>query len=183
MEEDRFDNEDRMELVAKFETMLSNEETFFFDVSEVESIAGYYFEVEEPRKALSIIEIGEQQHPVSENIILFKGEALIQLGREKEAIEVLEYALDLNPLNGNAIRILGTIYAGLLEHEKAQREREFDEKREANEAKDQLYSNPNEYFEYKEEKEKEIELLKTIPPSLKLYYKNKVNEYFNQIDE
>ena len=26
-------------------------------------------------------------------------------------------------------------------------------------------------------------MLKTIPPSLKPYYKNKVNEYFNQIDE
>ncbi len=75
------------------------------------------------------------------------------------------------------------IMTRLLEHEKAQREREFDEKREANEAKNQLFSNPNEYLEYKEKKEKEIEMLKTIPPSLKPYYKNKVNEYFNQIDE
>lgn len=75
------------------------------------------------------------------------------------------------------------IMTRLLDHEKAQREREFDEKREANEAKNQLFSNPNEYFEYKQEKEKEIEMLKTIPPSLKPYYKNKVNEYFNQIDE
>ena len=75
------------------------------------------------------------------------------------------------------------IMTRLLKHEKAQREREFDEKREANEAKKQLFSNPNEYLEYKDEKEKEIEMLKTIPPSLKPYYKNKVNEYFNQIDE
>jgi len=75
------------------------------------------------------------------------------------------------------------IMTRLLKHEKAQKEREFDEKREANEAKKQLFSNPNEYLEYKEEKEKEIEMLKTIPPSLKPYYKNKVNEYFNQIDE
>lgn len=75
------------------------------------------------------------------------------------------------------------IMTRLLEHEKAQREREFDNKREANEAKDQLFSNPNEYLEYKNQKEKEIEMLKTVPPSLKPYYKNKVNEYFNQIDE
>jgi len=75
------------------------------------------------------------------------------------------------------------IMTRLLKHEKAQREREFEEKREANEAKKQLFSNPNEYLEYKEDKEKEIEMLKTIPPSLKPYYKNKVNEYFNQIDE
>lgn len=119
MEEERFDNDDKMELVAKFETMLSNEQTFFFDVSEVEAIADYYFEVEEPSKALSIIEIGERQHPSAETIILLKGEALIQLGRKKEAVMVLEHAIDLYPLNGNAIRILGTIYAGFLEHERA----------------------------------------------------------------
>jgi hypothetical protein len=75
------------------------------------------------------------------------------------------------------------IMTRLLKHENAQREREFEEKREANEAKNQLFSNPNEYLEYKEDKEKEIEMLKTIPPSLKPYYKNKVNEYFNRIDE
>ena len=119
MEEERSNNDARMELVAKFETMLSNEETFFFDVADIETIASYYFEIEEPRKALSIIEIGEQQHPSSENIILYKGEALIQLGRKIEAVEVLEYVLALNPLNGNAIRILATIYAELLEHDKA----------------------------------------------------------------
>lgn len=75
------------------------------------------------------------------------------------------------------------IMTRLLEHEKAQREREYDNKRKSNEAKDQLFSNPSEYLKYKEKKEKEIELLKTIPPSLKPYYKNKVNEYFNQIDQ
>jgi len=119
MEEERLDNDGRMELVAKFEMMLSNGETFFFDVSEIEMIADYYFEIEEPRKALTIIEMGEHQHPGSENIVLLKGEAFIQLGRKSEAIEVLEHALDLNPLNGNATRILATIYAGFLEHEKA----------------------------------------------------------------
>lgn len=74
------------------------------------------------------------------------------------------------------------IMTRLLEHDNATREQDMDEKRKSNEAINQDYSNPTEYLKYKEEKEKELELLKTIPPSLKPYYKNKVNEYFEQID-
>jgi hypothetical protein len=75
------------------------------------------------------------------------------------------------------------IMTRLLEHDKAQREQDFDDKRKSNEAINQEYSNPTQYLEYKLKKEKELELLKTIPPSLKPYYKNKVNEYFEQIDQ
>jgi hypothetical protein len=75
------------------------------------------------------------------------------------------------------------IMSRLLEAEKAERQREFDEKREAEEAKNYEFSNPDEFFEYKEMKEKEVELLKTVPPSLKRYYKNKVNQYFNSFSD
>ena len=58
----------------------------------------------------------------------------------------------------------------------------FDNKRKADEVKNQEYSNPNEFLEYKRRKQKEVELLKTVPADLKQYYKNKVNEYFNKVD-
>jgi hypothetical protein len=74
------------------------------------------------------------------------------------------------------------IMTRLLEHDNATREQDMDEKRKSNEAINQDFSNPTEYLKYKEEKEKELELLKTIPPSLKPYYKNKVNQYFEQIE-
>jgi hypothetical protein len=75
------------------------------------------------------------------------------------------------------------IMSRLLEAEKAERQREFDEKREAEQAKNYEFSNHDEFFEYKEMKEKEVELLKTVPPSLKRYYKNKVNQYFNSFSD
>lgn len=71
------------------------------------------------------------------------------------------------------------ILSKLLEHEKAEREREMDNERESNEAKNQNFSNPAEFFEYKRSKQKEVELLKTVPPSLNSFYKGKVSEYFN----
>jgi phenylalanyl-tRNA synthetase alpha subunit len=70
------------------------------------------------------------------------------------------------------------ILTRLLKHEKAEMEREREEKRESREAKDYIYSNPNEFLEYNRMKDNETELLKTIPPNLTPFYKNKVNEYF-----
>ena len=35
-------------------------------------------------------------------------------------------------------------------------------------------------MKYKKEKMKELELIKTVPPNLNQYYKDKVNEYFKQ---
>jgi hypothetical protein len=75
------------------------------------------------------------------------------------------------------------IITKLLESEKAEREREQDEKRKSNEAKNQNLSNPTQFLEYKRLKEKELELLNTVSPSLTPYYKEKVNEYFNNVNK
>ena len=96
-------------------------------------------------------------------------------------IEKLEEDVINNNINIETIKRQKEIMTKMLEHEKAMREQEKDNKRESNEIKEQEYSNPNQFLEYKRKKEKEIELLKTIPPSLKPYYKNKVNDYFNII--
>ncbi|MBK6988716.1 MAG: DUF4175 domain-containing protein [Bacteroidetes bacterium] len=71
----------------------------------------------------------------------------------------------------------------LLESEKAEREREQDEQRKSEEAKNAFHRNPSEFEEYKRMKLKEMELLKTVPPSLNSYYKQKVNDYFQSIDK
>lgn len=75
------------------------------------------------------------------------------------------------------------IITKLLESEKAEREREQDEQRKSNEAKNQDFSNPSQFLEYKRLKEKELELLNTVSPSLTPYYKQKVNEYFNSMNK
>ena len=70
------------------------------------------------------------------------------------------------------------ILTRLLESEKAMQQRELDEKRESNEAKDRFYNNPSGFFEYNKLKEKESEMIRTVTPSLKPFYKGKVNAYF-----
>lgn len=68
----------------------------------------------------------------------------------------------------------------LLESEKAEREQDQDEKRQSNEGKELDKMNNQKVQEYLQRKLKETELLKTIPPSLKPYYKERVSEYFNR---
>jgi hypothetical protein len=75
------------------------------------------------------------------------------------------------------------IITKLLESEKAEREREQDEQRKSNEAKNQVLSNPTQFLEYKRLREKELELLNTVSPSLTPYYKQKVNDYFNSVNK
>lgn len=69
----------------------------------------------------------------------------------------------------------------LLEAENALRERELSEEREAQHAKDYEQRVPDAFKEYIEQKEREIELLRTVPPKLNPYFKQEVNEYFKRI--
>ena len=98
---------------------------------------------------------------------------------EKE-LEKVEEDIINNNITQETINRQKDILGRLLKSEKALMERELDEKRESNEVKNPKTSNPNEYLEYKKKKEQELELLKTIPPSLVPYYKNRVNDYFNR---
>jgi hypothetical protein len=73
------------------------------------------------------------------------------------------------------------ILTRLLEAEKAEREREQDEKRESKEPKSFENRNPSAFDEYKRLKQKEFELLRSVPPSLNEFYKKKSMDYFENI--
>lgn len=74
------------------------------------------------------------------------------------------------------------ILTRLLETEKSMREQDLDEERKGETAKE--YSEdeiPKAFEEFLRLKEKEVELLKTVPPKLYPYYKKEVSEYFKRI--
>jgi hypothetical protein len=75
------------------------------------------------------------------------------------------------------------ILTKLLDYEKAEKEREQDNKRESKEGKNDAERNQIQFLEYNRQKQKEAELLKTLPPSLTPYYKGKVNDYFNHFEK
>lgn len=73
------------------------------------------------------------------------------------------------------------ILSRLLESEKSIREQDLDEERKGETAKDYSNEIPRAFDEYLRLKEKEVELLKTVPPRLYPYYKQEVGEYFKRI--
>lgn len=72
------------------------------------------------------------------------------------------------------------ILTRLLESEKALMERGFEEKRESQSGKNENYGNQIRFDEYNKQKLRQIELLRSVDPVFRKYYKDKANEYFNQ---
>ena len=73
------------------------------------------------------------------------------------------------------------ILTRLLETEKSAREQDMDEERKGETAKDYEKEIPRAFQDYLRLKEKEVELLKTVPPKLYPYYKKEVSEYFKRM--
>lgn len=104
-----------------------------------------------------------------------------QLNQLKKEMEKTESDLYNRNITQETINRQKEIMTRLLEAEKAARERELDDKRESKQG-EELFDKQNLRFEeYKKAKLKEIELIKTVPPNLDPYYKDKVNQYFKQI--
>lgn len=111
------------------------------------------------------------------------GQKLGNLGKTEKMMDDLEKELYNKQLNPNVLRKQEDILTRLLEHEKAERKQDQDDKRKSNEGQDQQRTLPPSIEEYLKQKDKEQELLKTLPPDLTPYYKNKVREYFDRIGQ
>lgn len=103
-------------------------------------------------------------------------------GNAAQKMEETETDLVNKLISQETINRQQEILTRLLDYEKAEKERDQDEKRQSIENKKDFLRNPNAFLEYNRLKEREIELLKTIPPALNPFYKTKVNEYFNNFD-
>lgn len=74
------------------------------------------------------------------------------------------------------------ILTRLLQAENAERERELDEKREAERPDKYVPKMPPALEEYLKKRQGQVEMFKTVSPSLKPYYKNLVEKYFRALN-
>lgn len=109
--------------------------------------------------------------------------SLGDLDKLAKEMEKTETDLVNKILNNETFKRQQEILTRLLEAEKAEQQRDQEEKRESQEGKNEFTRNLEEFASYKRMKEKEMELLKTVPPSLNPYYKRKVDDYFKNIKE
>jgi hypothetical protein len=100
----------------------------------------------------------------------------------QKLMEQTEKELFNKRLSGELLMRQQDILTRLLESEKAERKQEQDNKREAEQAKEKQRPTPPDFEKYIQQKNKEKELLETIPAEMQPYYKEKTKEYFNKID-
>ena len=96
-------------------------------------------------------------------------------------MEQTEIDLVNKQLTEQTLRRQEEILTRLLEAEKSMREQDMDDERKGETAREYDKEIPRAFEEYLRLKEKEVELLKTLPPKLYPYYKKEVNKYFERI--
>ena len=101
-----------------------------------------------------------------------------EMNKVMKDMEKTETELVNKQISAETLKRQEEILTRLLESEKAEIKKEMEEKRESNEAKNTLIRNPIDFFKYNNIKVNSTQLYKTVPPTLKPYYKNKVNEFF-----
>ncbi|NLJ81871.1 MAG: hypothetical protein GX330_01930 [Bacteroidales bacterium] len=104
-----------------------------------------------------------------------------QLERLLKEMEQTEKDLVNKIINQQTINRQHQIMTRMLQSERAEIQREKEEKREARQGKEIQRTPPAELINEKLNKQKETEMYKTIPPTLNYFYKNKVNNYFYNI--
>lgn len=107
----------------------------------------------------------------------------------KETLKKVDEMLEQNrkelmnkSINAQTIARQNLITTRLLEAENAEKEREYEDKRES-ESADDFYSNPVKFFEYKEKENFSIEYLNRNSNTLSNFYNKKYKKYLNKIEE
>ena len=93
-------------------------------------------------------------------------------------MEQTETDLVNKTITSQTIRRQKQIMTRLLQHEKAEMEREKDDRRESHEASDSFQPTQGDLEQFKKLQEKNVDLFHTTPPSLQDFYKKKVSDYF-----
>jgi hypothetical protein len=103
-------------------------------------------------------------------------------GELPSKMEQTEMDLVNKQLTDQLIKRQREILTRLLETEKSLREQDMDEERKGETAKDYEKEIPKAFEDYLRLKEKELELLKTVPSKLYPYYKREVDDYFKRMN-
>ncbi len=104
-----------------------------------------------------------------------------EIQKALEDMDKVETDLVNKRLTNETLKRQEDILSRLLEAERSEREREFDQKRKAEQAKNYEQASPPSLQEYLKKREAEVELYRTASPNLKPYYKTLVEDYLKRV--
>ena len=105
-----------------------------------------------------------------------------EIEKLSKEMEKTERELVNKQLTNEALKRQEDILTRMLESEKAEKQREFDDQREGNSAKDAIRSTPPGFELFKKQQRKSVEMFQTVAPEMNAYYKRKVDRYFMQLN-
>jgi uncharacterized phage infection (PIP) family protein YhgE len=123
------------------------------------------------RKALA-----EQQRKLQE-----QGKGSKELQQIMDQMDKIETELVNKRLTNDMLRRQQDILTRLLQHERAEQQRELDDKRKSETAGDKERKAPPALEEYLRKREAAIDQLRTVNPALKPYYKQLVETYYQSL--
>lgn len=106
---EKFENDEKPDIVIKFEEKEKETESYYFDVEDYGEIIDYYVRNNSFDKAFDICKIAEKQHPENSSIMIRKAQILIENKKPGKGLEILDkventaaYSLEIVMLRGIA---------------------------------------------------------------------------------
>ncbi len=103
--------------VERFEAMLEANDSYFFDVEELEAISDYYFDSGHPDKARKAIEHGLNLFPGSTALLLKQAQVLLMVKKPKKALKILDFLEASEPTNTEMLLFKAVVHRNLSDHE------------------------------------------------------------------
>ncbi|MFT5750256.1 MAG: putative Zn-dependent protease, partial [Ancylomarina sp.] len=107
---DNYFDDDTLESVERFESMLKTNKPCYFDVHEFENLVDHYLENRKLAKANEACEMAIEQHPTSISLQLKQAQVLISRGEEIKALTILRKLKKIESTNHNIYILIGNIY-------------------------------------------------------------------------
>jgi len=115
-----YQNEEALNgLVKRFEAMVADGSSAFFDVEELEELIGFYLEQREVRRAEMVLKYAAEVYPGHLAFKLKKAQILANNGKHVKAVPILKELLEVEPTNDEIHVTLGSIYSQMQEHKLA----------------------------------------------------------------
>ncbi len=105
--------------IRRYEEMMRKKEHYFFDVDVLLKIIDHFIETGKYDKAFDVARYAHQLHPHSASFTLKEAHIQAMLGREKEALALLETVEHVNPFDIDLHIIRGNIYNSLEQYPRA----------------------------------------------------------------
>jgi len=95
------------ELVTRYETMIAQNKTLYFDVFEIESLIDFYIQKNKIKTGLEVCELGLKLHQNSFELLQKKAQLFIELNLPSQALRILKRIFSIEPNNIETLILKG----------------------------------------------------------------------------